>query len=344
MSLSKLLRDLCVASLVIAMASCAPTQAPTPTATIVAPALPAQSAQRPGPTPDRSKPGPWDNDVIVIRIGTDGGSERLGAFERAGVPTAARLQDGRLLAAYQAFPADDDRTFDRVAVRFSSDEGRTWTAPAPIAVDGMEAGLARPFDPTLVPLPDGRVRLYFTSNRNAANQRGIPAIYSAISSDAIHYVFEPGLRFAVDGRVAIDCAVALHEGVFHLIVPDNGTLDDLAAADARSAPPRGGMAYHAISRDGLIFERLADVNLTGGDRWLGNLVSDGGRLVFFGTGAGPWPVSGSDGVNWERTAPRASIAGADPGAVRLKDGSWLVIATAPSVRRASDPQPPMPKP
>lgn len=282
--------------------------------------------------------------MIVTRIGTDGRQERLATFERAGVPTAARLQDGRLVAAYQSFPADDERNFDRVAVRFSSDEGRTWTASTPIVVEGMEAGLARPFDPTLVPLPDGRVRLYFTSNRNANNARSVPAIYSAISADAIHYAFEPGVRFAVEGRVAIDCAVALRDGVFHLIVPDNGTLDDLAAADARSAPARGGTGYHAISRDGLTFERLADIGLTGGDRWLGNLVSDGGRLVFFGTGPGPWPVASADGVTWARSAAGAQIPGADPGAVKLKDGSWLVIATGPSVRRAPGPQPPTPKP
>jgi hypothetical protein len=346
MTLNRTLGVSCFASLALAMASCTPP--PALPATIVAPALPAQTTQRPGPTPDRSKPGPWDNDVLVIRIGTDDGQARLGTFERAGVPTAARLQDGRLIAAYHAFPADDDRNFDRVAVRFSSDEGRTWSAPTPIVVESMEAGLARPFDPTLVPLPDGRVRLYFTSNRNADNRRSIPAIYSAISSDAIHYTFESGVRFAVEGRVVIDCAVALHEGVFHLIVPDNGTLDDLAAADARGAPPRGATGYHAISRDGLTFERLADVTLTGGDRWLGNLVSEGGRLVFFGTGPGPWPVTSVDGLTWERSASRsasrAQFQGADPGAVKLMDGSWLVIATGPPVRRDPSLQTPAPKP
>ena len=353
MTLIKSLRVFCLALLVVAGSSCAPPQAPPattaappspPQATTAVPPSPPPATTRPAPTPDRSKPGPWDNDVIVIRIGTDGSQERLATFERAGVPTAARLQDGRLVAAYQSFPADDERNFDRVAVRFSSDEGRTWTASTPIVVEGMEAGLARPFDPTLVPLPDGRVRLYFTSNRNANNARSVPAIYSAISADAIHYAFEPGVRFAVEGRVAIDCAVALRDGVFHLIVPDNGTLDDLAAADARSAPPRGGTGYHAISRDGLTFERLADIGLTGGDRWLGNLVSDGGRLVFFGTGPGPWPVASADGVTWARSATGAQLAGADPGAVKLKDGSWLVIATGPSVRRAPGPQPPTPKP
>ena len=342
MTLIKSLRVSCFASIVLALSSCAPQ--PAPITRTVAPATLSPATPRPGPTPDRSKPGPWDNDVIVIRIGTDGRQERLGAFERAGVPTTARLQDGRLMAAYQAFPADDDRNFDRVAVRFSSDEGRTWSGSEPVVVDGMEAGLARPFDPTLVPLPDGRVRLYFTSNRNADSRRSTPAIYSAISSDGLHYTFEPGIRFGLEGRVAIDCAVALHQGVFHLIVPDNGTLDDLAAADARSAPPRGGTGYHAVSRDGLTFERLADISLVGGDRWLGNLVSDGGRLVFFGTGAGPWPVTSSDGVNWERTATRTQFPGADPGAVKLKDGSWLVIATGPPVRGGPGTQTPAPKP
>ena len=88
-----------------------------------------------------------------------------------GVPTVVHLKDGRLLAAFQHFPENDSRNFDRVAVRFSSDEGRVWSKPEPIVVEGMGKGLMRPFDPTLVPLPDGRVRLYFTSNRSPDFQR-----------------------------------------------------------------------------------------------------------------------------------------------------------------------------
>ncbi len=87
-----------------------------------------------------------------------------------------RLQDGRLAAAFQHFPEHDERNFDRVAVCFSKDEGHTWSAPEPIVVEGMEEGLMRPFDPTIVPLPDGKVRLYFTSNRNRDPSRGVPAI------------------------------------------------------------------------------------------------------------------------------------------------------------------------
>jgi hypothetical protein len=284
----------------------------------------------PGPAPNRQGPGPWDQDVLVYRLGEDGRAERLAVFERAGVPTVARLADGRLLAAFQHFPQDDDRNFDRVAVSFSGDEGRTWSRAQPIAVEGMEAGLARPFDPTLVPLPDGRVRLYFTSNRSPDFRRSVPAIYSAVSADGVRFTFEPGVRFAVEGRVVIDCAAALQGGVFHLIVPDNGAAEDFMTRPQRGEPPGGGTGYHAVSRDGLKFERVADVTMpVAGNRWLGNLQSDAGRLVFWGTGPGPWPVTSADGASWESGGSRRPVPGADPGAVRLRDGSWLLLVTGP---------------
>jgi hypothetical protein len=107
-----------------------------------------------------------------------------------------RRKDGRLLAAFQHFPKDDERNFDRVAVAFSKDEGVSWSKPERFLVDGMEAGLARPFDPTLVPLPDWRLRMYFTSNRSPDFRRSTPEIYSAISDDGVRYQFEPGVRFS----------------------------------------------------------------------------------------------------------------------------------------------------
>jgi hypothetical protein len=255
--------------------------------------------------------------------------ERLATFERAGVPTVARLRDGRLIAAYQSFP-QDDRNFDRVAVRFSPDDGRTWSAARPIAVEGMDAGLARPFDPTLVPLPDGRVRLYFTSNRSPNFRRSVPAIYSAVSQNGVHYVFEPGMRFAVEGRVVIDCAVALHEGVFHLVVPNNGDARTFMDPPRIGQPPPGGSGYYATSRDGLRFERERDVALASTrNRWLGALASNAGQLVFFGTGPGPWPVHAAGSTRWEPVESPVQVPGADPGVVRLRDGSWLVLATSP---------------
>ncbi|MEQ2008283.1 MAG: hypothetical protein ABMA26_15925 [Limisphaerales bacterium] len=285
-------------------------------------------AQQPGGTQRRDERGPWDQDVLVYRLG-EGQPEKLATFGRAGVPTLARLKDGRLITAFQHFPADDNRNFDRVAVSFSRDEGQTWTKPEPIAMDGMDAGLARPFDPTLVPLPDGGVRLYFTSNRSPDFRRSTPAIYSAVSRDGLCYEFEPGVRFDVEGRVVIDCAAALHDGVFHLIVPDNGTPEEMRANEQRREPPRGEKGYHAVSKDGLNFERIADVTMPTQGRWLGNMQSEGRRLAFFGTGPGPWPATSVDGVTWQTGTSPTRVPGADPGTVKLRDGSWLVAVTGP---------------
>lgn len=300
-----------------------------------APGLQAQNEPppfNPAGQPNRQRPGPWDNDVLVYRGGADGAVERLATFPRAGVPTVARLKDGRLAAAHQHFPADNDADFDKVAVHFSSDEGRSWTDAQVIRLEGMPEGMRFPFDPTLVPLPDGRVRLYFTSLKGRQFNEDRPAIYSAVSSNCVDFVFEPGVRFGIEGRPVIDCAVALHDGVFHLFAPDNGAGNNPGAARREPAEqPRGGTGYHATSTDGLHFNRQDDVQLDSSLRWLGNVQSDAGALHFFGTGGpgGVWKATSTNGVAWTVDVRFPSVMGADPGAAKLKDGGWLIAVTGP---------------
>lgn len=248
---------------------------------------------------------------------------RTHTFERAGVPTLARLADGRLIAAHQHFPADFGADFDKVAVHFSEDDGRKWTAAQVIEVAGLPEGMRFPFDPTLVPLPDGRVRLYFTGNMGRTFGPSTPAIHSAISTDGVRYTYEPGARFAVEGRAVIDCAVVLHRGVFHLFAPDNGA----GPNPAHSRPP-DGIGYHATSADGLKFTRAADVQMEGDRRWLGNAQSDGKVITFYGTGRDLWTATSEDGASWKLTAA-PSIRGGDPGAVATLDGGLLVVITGP---------------
>lgn len=129
-------------------------------------AFPAIHAVRGQPPLSREgMPGPWNNDVPAYRINPDGEVAQTATFERAGVATIARMKEGRLIAAHQHFPEKDEANFDKVAVRFSSDEGKAWTEPQVIRLRGLPEGMRFPFNPTLVPLPDGRVRLYFTSLR-----------------------------------------------------------------------------------------------------------------------------------------------------------------------------------
>src|ERR1051325_328620 len=178
--------------------------------------------QRPQPG---TAPGPWDQDVLVHRVSPTGQVTKITTFDRAGVPTIARMKDGRLIAAHQHFPENDQPSFDKVAVHFSADEGLTWTKPQVIQIPDLPRDLRFPFDPTLVALTDGRLRLYFTSVRRGDRFReSLPAIHSAISADGINYAFEPAERFGIPTRPVIDCAVVLHNGTFHLYSPDNGTI------------------------------------------------------------------------------------------------------------------------
>ncbi len=305
----------------------------------------ALGADGPNPGPGQPPPsaaGPWDADVIVYRIDASGKAEKTASFDRAGVPTVARMKDGRLIAARQYFPENDRANFDKVAVHFSADEGRNWTTPEVITVSGMPEGMRFPFDPTLVLLPDGRMRIYFTSMQGRRFDENTPGIYSAVSTNGIDYTFEPGARFAVEGRPVIDCAVALHNGVFHLFSPDNGA-SEKREEDNRNGPPQmtgeEGLGYHATSKDGLNFTRQPDLKIDGRRRWLGNALSDGKVITFIGTGqpfdlpltpgqrAGNiWLATSTDGQAWKLIKSPA-LMGADPGAVAAKDGGLVIVTS-----------------
>lgn len=271
---------------------------------------------------DRSQPGPWDGDAVLYES-SDGldfrKTQRI--VEGAGVPTLIADAHGRLVALFQWFPRDDDAAFDRVAVAFSEDAGRTWSAPRSIAVNGFPDTLMRPFDPTIVRLDDGRFRLYFTSH----DRRSDPAIYSAISEDAVTWTFEPGRRFGVEGEFVIDCAAARLGGEWHLYSPVQG---------------RDGVGYHAVSADGLTFERGEDVTLEVAGSWLGCAVTLGDTLRFYGSGlSGGWAAASSDGRTWRLERDSCRGWGADPGVARLSEDRWLMVGTVATRRRASEPAP-----
>jgi hypothetical protein len=289
---------------------------------ILAPCLLAGSAASGQAPPDR--PGPWDNDIVILESEDGFRFERKRTLvEGGGVASLILDAKGRLVAAFQWFPAGRPEAFDRVAVSISTDDAKSWSAPEPIVVDGFPADHRRPFDPTLVLLPRGEYRLYFTSHAGRDGigpdvaERRLPAIYSATSTDAIHYRFEPGVRFRVEGETVIDCAAARLGEEWHLFSPIQG---------------RQGKAYHAVSRNGLEFERLPDLELDVRGSWLGCTLAVDGGLRFFGTGGRGWSATSADGRSWRLDADGAGMAsaryaGADPGVARARDGRYIMVAT-----------------
>jgi hypothetical protein len=305
-----------------------------------APAAPAAPVN-PGPIVPRG-PGPWDHDLLIARLppvdpmtgpamGFSAAAETK-VFERGGVACLARDCKGRIIAAFQWFPQINPGAFDKIAMRTSTDEGKTWSGARIVTVTGLPPGAIRPCDPTLVLLDDGRLRLYFTSQVPGSKC----ATYSAVSpaSDGMMFSFEQGVRFGDPGRDVLDCTVAKLGDTWHYFAPID------------QADPQGRVVgYHAVSKDGLTFEARPNVTIdaptnpkaaqahASHHRWLGSALatSDGKTLRFVGTndGGGIWAAHSINGSDWKLDdLPLKS--GADPAAIELKDGSLLVIATGPA--------------
>ena len=289
------------------------TSPPAPSPGATPPAPPPQQGQQP-------QDGPWNHNLMVAGS-TDGLSfGEAGVFvERGGVPSVIRDSGGRLVAVFQWFPFDDPEAFDRVAVAFSDDDGATWSDPAPVRVAGLPEGYMRPFDPAIVQIEDGRYRLYFTSRDQ--QRSGQPAIYSAISTDAIAYTFEEGTRFAPE-EGTVDAAVVRFGGAWHLY--------------SHTMQANTGRGYHATSNDGLAFEQAADVTAGAGRQWIGNAVVQGKVLRYYGSGVdGIWSATSPDGSAWTVEAG-TRLRGGDPSAVLTEDGEIMLIFVGPARDDAVD--------
>ncbi|MDA1008905.1 MAG: hypothetical protein O2800_07920 [Planctomycetota bacterium] len=255
--------------------------------------------------------GPWNNDIGVWRIAVGGTPVRVHTFARAGVSSVVQLASGELVAAFQWFPENNPASFDHIALSRSVDDGLTWSTPTTPPITGLLADDRAPFDPTLIALDDGRIRMYFTMNKLVG--ASVPRIGSAISTDGIQFALEAGDRFAVSGQMVIDCAVAQLGNTWQLISP-------IQNAD--------GAAYRATSSDGLNFVRQADLTGPATNRWLGAMIQIPKGLRFYGSSNnGVWSARSTNGSSWTIDSPPPGLPGADPGVAALPNGTLVVTAT-----------------
>jgi hypothetical protein len=86
--------------------------------------------------------------------------------DSSGVPSVVRWKGDTLVTAFQWFrQPNPSSTWDRVAVKFSFDNGASWTIPTPIIITGMPSGYQRPFDPTLISIGGDSLRMLFFIKR-----------------------------------------------------------------------------------------------------------------------------------------------------------------------------------
>lgn len=187
------------------------------------------------------------------------------------------------------------------------------------------------FAPSVVPLADGRYRMY-------ANGGAGKGIVSLISPDGIHFEAEPGIRLNGAGTGALDC-VASHPWV----VAMDGGFRMYYQGDANCAPtdsqPHQFRVFSAFSKDGLTFTREGvriDVGPGTGLRTAahGRIVrmADGDYRMFLSVDLlgkdGPADVvsaTSADGLTWKVDLKPVLERAHDPTIV-LEDGKLSVIA------------------
>ncbi len=258
---------------------------------------------------------PWQNALIIVQS-TDGINFNSPAIfqDSSGVPCIIQWKSDTLVAVFQWFrQPNPSPTWDRVAVKFSYDNGTSWTTPIPIVVNNLPANYQRPFDPTIVVTTDKKIRIFYSSSDGMIGGPEIINTYSALSADGINYSFEPGPRFDHPTNRVIDPAVTIFNGTWHYTAPIG-------------APQEG--AYHCTSADGLAFTQIGNINSDNNHNWTGNLLVDGGLLRFYGSGPMIWYNSSADGNIWNGFV-NTNIAGGDPGIVKLSNGKYIMVYVGP---------------
>lgn len=266
---------------------------------------------------------PWQNALIIVQSNDGINFNSPSIFQdSSGVPCVINWKSDTLVSVFQWFrQPQGSPTWDRVAVKFSFDNGLTWTQPAPIVVNGLPLNYQRPFDPTIVVTGDKKIRIFFSSSDGlpAGGQDATINTYSAISADGINYIFEAGPRFDHPTNRVIDPAVTVFNGAWQYTAPIG-------------APQDG--AYHCTSPDGLVFTQGGNINSDNMHNWTGNLLVDGGMLRFYGSGPVIWYNSSADGNVWNGFQP-TNIAGGDPGIIKLNNGKYLMIYVGPNTVTAT---------
>ncbi len=258
---------------------------------------------------------PWQNALIMVQS-NDGINFNSPAIfqDSSGVPCVIHWKSDTLVAVFQWFrQPNPSPTWDRVAVKFSYNNGTNWTTPTPIVVNNFPSNYQRPFDPTIVVTPDKKIRIFFSSSDGMIGGPEIINTYSALSTDGINYNFEPGARFDHPTNRVIDPAATIFNGTWQYTAPIG-------------APQDG--AYHCTSADGLAFTPLANIPSDNTHNWTGNLLVDGGQLRFYGSGPQIWYKTSSDGLVWNAFV-NTNVMGGDPGVVKLSNGKYIMIYVGP---------------
>ncbi|MBE2195132.1 MAG: hypothetical protein IAE83_13240 [Anaerolinea sp.] len=261
--------------------------------------------------------GPWAN-RLLIAFSEDGltwePANRI-LSDQADVPDVIVTSDGEIRVYYITWCPKTIR--NQIAVASSTD-GQSWTYQT-ITITREDGGqLGMPADPTIEITDEGKYRLYFTAQIPPDKHGGS---YSAISEDGYNFVFEPGARFSLPNRNALDVNVLKIGATWHYF-----------------AGGEPGKNLHATSPDGLNFTRLEDfvqdsiimsngIAVEGGYRYYGFQQMPGSTHIvsFFTTDGETWTLEPGRRLEVDDSTQLEAEVVKDPAVAQLPDGRWIMI-------------------
>lgn len=245
--------------------------------------------------------GPYSHQVMLARSsdGVNWQADEQPVRDHASVPEIVRLNDGTLMIYFVNGESD---TTDAIRQRPDG----SWEE-LDLIIKDMPSQKA--WDPDVVLLPDGRLRLFFFGPPQNPTDKSRPhVIYSAVSTDGLTFEAEPGERISIPE--VTDPSV--------VVLPDGSWLMALS---------RGQETMLAASANGQSFTLTGVTVALGGVPEL--FVLKDGSLRLFVTGTGIRSLASADGgKSWvEEPGDRLNASGniaADPSVIQLSETSWLM--------------------
>lgn len=259
-------------------------------------------------------------------------------LRNAASPDLERISDGTLLAVFD-YRWDGDTEKTRIGSATSTDGGRSWSPVKRIRITDRTGSPVNARHADVLPLSDGRVRLYFTDDapktRRAADGKPPAAcmIRSAIARDGGRYRVEPdtGLRF-LDLPDASASTVEFKSRT-HLY------LSPASAAGSGKGAKMDKSVRHAIARDGRRFARVAPIDVKQVLAIRGIVVLDDRLRAYVTSEKGVRSMISDDGMKWELEPGIRLPHASDPAVTRLKDGSYLMLFVSSADRETPEAMP-----
>lgn len=254
------------------------------------------------PKTDFSQAGPWKSDLFMAS--GESSDQILGkSFLNHGIATSSAVVRGNQLISYfNYYPQENEQALGRVFTMSSSDNGSHWSRPEQVIFFNMPSIEKAPQRPVTILMPNGNLKMFFIAKKAGDSNS---KLFAAVSKDGINFTFDPKTVFEIENESLISFGAAMDDGKLHLIA-------------YTQEGQKTGNSYHAISYDGQIFTRLADIKIQDSYYGQGYLFSDQDKLVLYGNSdKGLWLSTSDDGNSW--SSPNyLGVSGQNPVVVKNK--------------------------